>query len=866
MYRKSTDTTKFKPKKMILSGTVYDVDSQETLNKLRAEIENKKKENLLVIEEQKNQKVLVRRTRSKNNEDTVTKEFKDINDIKAASALKERRIQQLQTKSRLEQNKKADFSMVSKTGIRKPISRQIEIVSVGIQEQPVEEQPKLQSTPKKPLNIVSSRSQVPIKKLHNDDVEKVIGTASSGLTFVQHATHALEEDQQIKVRKNAPSSARPPLAVPDNSNVPDNKPKVLNVVGRSGQKLNQKIDVSPIENNGISNESETGSRCQNELSTETNTNENQQTRLLEGSADISGYFNQTFEVNKAIWYILILRIEGNSPQGLVKVMDENKSQIIPTVKINNDMFLFKKFDNYSEYRVYLLTTKTGKNIDVHAIGLNIKDVKTQQVSIETVTKGIDIWKLRKFYDLEFINYYLGKIKLDCTDKFIMRFKADHELYRNQSYFDTYLKTIKLDKKTVKQKYDSDNAILYLIHSSIEYENCNYTMRTHYLLKNINGIDDKYEMYGISRYGYPYDKDQHYYQSTPTETQDIDNVPYIKLLNKNDNLNQLDILDYIKKYISAVIKMALESNAKLIHACSNYWNGLAGYYAAKYLNIKFVYEVRNLWDDTMTLYRPEIKNSDMVKMVINQEKKVLESAHLIITTGTSAKDKLIEDAIDESKIRVIPHGVDTKLFNPDDKIREKLRSNNDIKDNEIVIGYIGTIASYEGIDYILKCLKTWDNINIKFLLIGDGPYKNEILKYVDNNNLQKNFIYLGKMDHEDAIQYYNVIDIIAYPAKKTELRNKICSYKLLEAMSMEKPIIVPDLESYHECIKDQETGLFFEPENVDDLSTKIISLIENKDLRIKLGENARKWVIENREWSEICQNMIDIYDTLLDSSN
>ena len=156
------------------------------------------------------------------------------------------------------------------------------------------------------------------------------------------------------------------------------------------------------------------------------------------------------QVLKGQWYVLVIKTDGTG-QGLAKLIDDIKNQIIPTIKINNDMFLYKKYDAFTEYRIYFITLKNTKFIDLHIIGLNIKDVKIQQVTYDVVGKNIDIWKFRKLYDLEFINYYVSKIKLDCTEKFIERFKADYELYKDPDYFDKFIKTIKFDQKNLKKR-------------------------------------------------------------------------------------------------------------------------------------------------------------------------------------------------------------------------------------------------------------------------------------------------------------------------------------------------------------------------------------------------------------------------------
>ena len=81
------------------------------------------------------------------------------------------------------------------------------------------------------------------------------------------------------------------------------------------------------------------------------------------------------------------------------------------------------------------------------------------------------------------------------------------------------------------------------------------------------------------------------------------------------------------------------------------------------------------------------------------------------------------------------------------------------------------------------------------------------------------------------------------------------------MACMKPIIVSDLDACKEIIKDNETGLYCKPDNVVDLKEKIKLLIDNQELRERLGANARQWVIDNREWSVSGKQLREIYDNL-----
>lgn len=231
-----------------------------------------------------------------------------------------------------------------------------------------------------------------------------------------------------------------------------------------------------------------------------------------------------------------------------------------------------------------------------------------------------------------------------------------------------------------------------------------------------------------------------------------------------------------------------------------------------------------------------------------------------------KNKIINDKCDEKKIHVINHGVDTNLFKPNQELNSRFSLKLNVSDDDFIIGYIGTLSIYEGIDYILKCVRLLLNEeqkrNIKFVIIGDGIYKNEMLETIKNLRINDNVLYLGKIDYRNVIKYYNIFDLVIYPRKRCELCNTTPSYKILEAMSMEKPIIASELNATKEIIIDEFNGLLCKPDNIEDLLQKINLLIQNPELRNKLGKNAREWVNNNREWTKIGTELITLYDSLL----
>jgi len=151
--------------------------------------------------------------------------------------------------------------------------------------------------------------------------------------------------------------------------------------------------------------------------------------------------------------------------------------------------------------------------------------------------------------------------------------------------------------------------------------------------------------------------------------------------------------------------------------------------------------------------------------------------------------------------------------------------------------------------------------VKFVIIGDGPYKTEMLNLIKKFNIENEVIYLDKLHHDKAIEYYNIIDIAVYPKKKCDLCSSSSGIKILEAMAMEKPIIASSLDSINELINDENTGILCETDNKEELLQKIKLLIQNEELRNNLGKNAREWVIDNRQWSSVTNTIKEIYDKI-----
>lgn len=334
---------------------------------------------------------------------------------------------------------------------------------------------------------------------------------------------------------------------------------------------------------------------------------------------------------------------------------------------------------------------------------------------------------------------------------------------------------------------------------------------------------------------------------------------IKQINKIPFLREILLINQLKKDILKLIRKL--GSPDIIHAHSPTLCGLPALFIAQRYKIPIVYEVRALWEEAAIDLGRFKKNSFKYKLSKLIETNLLKRVDAITTICQGLKDNMVLRGINENKIYIIPNGVDTSKFTPKDK-NTPLIQKYQLQD-KIVLGFIGSFYNYEGLEYLIWAMDKISkyNDNIRLLLVGGGEEENNLKKLTQELNLANKIIFTGQISHNEILNYYSVIDILIYPRINIPLTNLVTGLKLLEAMSMEKAIIASDVGGNIELIKDGITGLLFKSGNIDDLITKCLLLVDNKEKRYEIGHQARSDMINNRNWRKIILKYSEIYKQL-----
>ena len=139
-------------------------------------------------------------------------------------------------------------------------------------------------------------------------------------------------------------------------------------------------------------------------------------------------------------------------------------------------------------------------------------------------------------------------------------------------------------------------------------------------------------------------------------------------------------------------------------------------------------------------------------------------------------------------------------------------------------------------------------NVTFYWAGDGPYAKKIVEELQDF---KNFIWLGRLDYPEKVRdFLSEIDIYALISGMD-----LAPLTLKEAELMKKPVIATNVGGIPEMMIDKKTGFLVKEGDSVDLCQKISILINDMELRRKMGSDGRKFVEDNFSWEQIAQKFL-----------
>ena len=127
------------------------------------------------------------------------------------------------------------------------------------------------------------------------------------------------------------------------------------------------------------------------------------------------------------------------------------------------------------------------------------------------------------------------------------------------------------------------------------------------------------------------------------------------------------------------------------------------------------------------------------------------------------------------------------------------------------------------------------------------------------SLENQVIFAGYVPDDYLAGHYNLADVFVLPSVD---RSEAFGIVLLEAQACGKPVIASNLPGVRTVLKNGETGFLFKVGNAEDLAKKLVYILENESVKLRMGEQARKYMEEKYDIKLISQHLEEIYQDLL----
>lgn len=256
--------------------------------------------------------------------------------------------------------------------------------------------------------------------------------------------------------------------------------------------------------------------------------------------------------------------------------------------------------------------------------------------------------------------------------------------------------------------------------------------------------------------------------------------------------------------------------------------------AKLAGIKTVIETRH----GLYLYFDQVDRISLFKHYITRLKATLVD----LTLTVSMEDETLLTGIfkiKKNKVKYIRNGIAINEIIKNNTKLEQITDELEIQKGCKIVGTVSRFSDEKGIIYFIKSIKKIKKLytNSHFVIVGDGPLKEELYKEVQKENIG-NFITFTGYRH-DALAIMSIFNVFVLPS--------LCEgmpYTLLEAMALKIPIVASNIFGNKELVINNDSGFLIEPKDIDAIAKSVFTLIKNPQKAKKMGEAGFKRVEQN----------------------
>lgn len=305
----------------------------------------------------------------------------------------------------------------------------------------------------------------------------------------------------------------------------------------------------------------------------------------------------------------------------------------------------------------------------------------------------------------------------------------------------------------------------------------------------------------------------------------------------------------------VLKVIKNLNLDIIHTQTEFSMGLLGKTASKIFNIPDIHTYHTMYED----YVHYILRGYVItpKMAKEFSKLFCNGAEAVIAPSKKVYDVLHEYGVTR-EIDIIPTGIELEPFkksNYDKQEVENIRNKFNLNSSPIVL-FLGRLGKEKSVDIIIKAMPQLIKKlpQVKFLIVGDGPYRQNLEQLVSKMNLNDFVIFAGQQPWKEVPKFYHMADVFV-TASTTETQGLTYA----EAMAAEIPVVAKKDLNIDGLLRDNINGKIFEQDY--ELPDMLYEVLTNKEKSKRFTTQAFK-DIQPFSSKKFGQEVLNLYDRVI----
>jgi len=238
------------------------------------------------------------------------------------------------------------------------------------------------------------------------------------------------------------------------------------------------------------------------------------------------------------------------------------------------------------------------------------------------------------------------------------------------------------------------------------------------------------------------------------------------------------------------------------------------------------------------------------------KKIINDAS-VISVANEYEQKIFSSLNKKSRIEIIRNGVNLKKLVSKHNFKEKYQINSNF------ILFVGRFSKSKGIETLINAFSIVKNklkdSNIHLVIMGvDFGYQAEMEKLIKKLNLSEKIKVIKNPPRDDVISAYGESEFLVLPSQW-----ELSPLVPLESFAFKKPVISTNSHGIPYTVQNNKNGILVEPENSFELSNAIVKLLNDPELRNKLGLSGYNFVNEECNCVSMAKNSLKLYEDILE---